>query len=123
MKMKKSFAVQLSLRFMFILTMAVILLSVSFLYVLRYFVQVSKSAEMKRAGAVLYEELKSCAPEEGDLILRTDGLPYYLTYIAYDVESEEVIATNDPFLPLLKDSKGKTLHYFRIHWKTSLRSK
>lgn len=112
MKMKKSFAVQLSLRFMFILTMAVILLSVSFLYVLRYFVQVSKSAEMKRAGAVLYEELKSCAPEEGDLILRTDGLPYYLTYIAYDVESEEVIATNDPFLPLLKDSRGKTLHYF-----------
>lgn len=112
MKMKKSFAVQLSLRFMFILTMAVILLSVSFLYVLRYFVQVSKSAEMKRAGAVLYEELKLCVPEEGDLILHTDGLPYYLTYIAYDVESEEVIATNDPFLPLLKDSRGKTLHYF-----------
>ena len=110
--MKKSFAVQLSLRFMFILTMAVILLSVSFLYVLRYFVQASKSAEMKRAGAELYEDLKSCSSGDDELILRTEELPYYLTYIAYDVESEQVIATNDLFLPLLKDTKGKTLHYF-----------
>ena len=110
--MKKSFAIQLSLKFMFILTMAVILLSVSFLYVLRYFVQVSKSAQMKRSGSVLYEGLKASFPGDDEIIVNTEELPYYLTYIIYDAESEDVIATNDPFLPLLNDSKGKTLHYF-----------
>ena len=97
---------------MFILTMAVILLSVSFLYVLRYFVHTSKTTEMKRAGAALCEELSAFLPSNGEIDLRPDALPYYLTYIAYDKESEEVIATNDPFLPCLKDTDGKAVHYF-----------
>ena len=99
--MKKSFAVQLSLRFMFILTMAVILLSLSFLYILRSFVQASQTAEMKKACKELYEKEFSM-----------DAFPYYFSFIAYDIESEEILATNDPFLPLLKDTNGKAVHHF-----------
>ncbi len=99
--MKKSFAVQLSLRFMFILTFAVILLSLSFLYILRSFVQASQTAEMKKACLDLYENE-----------FNMDAFPYYLSFIAYDIESQEIIATNDPFLPLLKDTEGKAVHHF-----------
>lgn len=99
--MKKSFAVQLSVRFMFILTMAVILLTLSFLYSLRYSVKASQTAELKKACTNLFENN-----------LSTDKLPYYLTYIAYKLESEEVISTNDPFLPALKPTNGKAVRYF-----------
>ena len=99
--MKKSFAVQLSVRFMFILTMAVILLTLSFLYSLRYSVKTSQTAELKKACTNLFENN-----------LSTDKLPYYLTYIAYKLESEEVISTNDPFLPALKPTNGKAVRYF-----------
>ncbi len=86
---------------MFILTMAVILLSLSFLYILRSFVQASQTAEMKKACKELYENEFSM-----------DAFPYYFSFIAYDIESEEVLATNDPFLPLLKDTNGKAVHHF-----------
>ncbi len=86
---------------MFILTMAVILLSLSFLYILRSFVQASQTAEMKKACKELYENEFSM-----------DAFPYYFSFIAYDIESEEILATNDPFLPLLKDTNGKAVHHF-----------
>ena len=50
--------------------------------------------------------------EEDDSFFLSSELPYYHTYIAYDSDTEEVLATNDPFLPLLKESGGKALHYF-----------
>ena len=86
---------------MFILTMAVILLSLSFLYILRSFVQASQTAEMKKACKELYENEFSM-----------DAFPYYFSFIAYDIESEEILATNDPFLPLLKDTNGKAVQHF-----------
>lgn len=99
--MKKSFAVQLSLRFMFILTFVVILLSVSFLYILRSVVNSSRVSEMRKVCMDLYEKE-----------FAQDAFPYYISFIAYDIETEEVIATNDPFLPLLKDTDGKAVHYY-----------
>ena len=39
-------------------------------------------------------------------------IPYFISYIVYDSDTEEILATNDPFLPLLKDTKGKTKRYF-----------
>ena len=50
--------------------------------------------------------------EGGDSFLLSSELPYYHTYIAYDSDTEEVLVTNDPFLPLLKETGGKALHYF-----------
>jgi len=118
--MKRSFAVKLSLRFMFILTTALLLLSLSFLYFVKSLVKASQTEELKKnQKAVLqaiensdYKNLGSDELEKENFQLIINDLPYYLTYIAYDKETEEILATNDPFLPLLKDSEGKARHYF-----------
>ena len=110
--MKRSFAVRLSLRFMFILTTAVILLSISFLYFVRSLVKQSQTDKLKESSLLISAELSEKLEEgEGDFLIAAQ-LPYYHTYIVYDSDTEEVLATNDPFLPLLKETGGKAIHYF-----------
>ena len=108
--MKRSFAVRLSLRFMFILTVSTILLSLSFLYCIRSLVKRNQTEMLMASENHIFEELYTL--EEDDSFLLSSELPYYHTYIAYDSDTEEVLATNDPFLPLLKESGGKAIHYF-----------
>ena len=120
--MKRSFAVRLSLRFMFILTVSTILLSLSFLYCIRSLVKRNQTEKLMASENHILEELtekwqNSQGPtqdmlEGGDSFLLSSELPYYHTYIAYDSDTEEVLVTNDPFLPLLKETGGKALHYF-----------
>ena len=108
--MKRSFAVRLSLRFMFILTVSTILLSLSFLYCIRSLVKRNQTEMLMASENHILEELDTL--QEDDSFLLSSELPYYHTYIAYDSDTEEVLATNDPFLPLLKESGGKAIHYF-----------
>ena len=119
--MKKSFAVRLSLRFMFILTISTILLSLSFLYCIRSLVKRNQTEMLRASENHLFEELKEKTQGaegveqdiwEDDNFFLSSELPYYHTYIAYDSDTEEVLATNDPFLPLLKESGGKAVHFF-----------
>ncbi len=98
--MIKSFAVRLSLRFMFLLTTSVLLLSLGFLLFVRSLVKANQTAQLKQAEKnISYNQ-------------NYDEIPYYITYIVYDVNTLEILDTNDPFLPLLKDSGGKALRYF-----------
>ena len=108
--MKRSFAVRLSLRFMFILTVSTILLSLSFLYCIRSLVKRNQTEMLMASENHILEELDTL--QEDDSFLLSSELPYYHTYIAYDSDTEEVLATNDPFLPLLKETGGKALHYY-----------
>lgn len=101
--MRKSFAVRLSLRFMFILTTAVFLLSMSFLLLVRSLVKANQTTQLKDAERTVFENVTK---------RRQVDIPYYMTYIVYDTKSENLLATNDPFLPLLKPSEGKALRYF-----------
>ena len=101
--MRKSFAVRLSLRFMFILTTAVFLLSLGFLLFVRYLVKVNQTAQLKAAEKSVFENV---------INENTVDIPYYMTYIVYNTKNENLLATNDPFLPLLKPSEGKALRYF-----------
>ena len=116
--MKNSFAVRLSIRFMFILTTSIILLAVSFLYAVRSLVMANQTAVLigseNQIVAELSENLSQLQSlsEDEELVLITSELPYYHTYIAYDSQTQEVLATNDPFLPLLKVTNGKSKHYF-----------
>ena len=120
--MKRSFAVRLSLRFMFILTVSTILLSLSFLYCIRSLVKRNQTEKLMASENHILEELTEKWQnsqgltqdmlEGGDSFLLSSELPYYHTYIAYDSDTEEVLVTNDPFLPLLKETGGKALHYF-----------
>ncbi len=118
--MKRSFAVRLSLRFMFILTTSTILLSLSFLYCIRSLVQRNQTEMLMESENHIFEELSEKLLgafaqdqlEEDEIFLLSSELPYYHTYIAYDSDTEDVLATNDPFLPLLRDTGGKAVHHF-----------
>ena len=116
-----SFAVRLSLGFMFVLTGSVILLTVSFLFFMRSLVRNSQEQGLENAAKGLYEAVFDVY-ESGDLGLdeknenqnavKIPELPYFMSYIVYDSDSEELILTNDPFLPLLKDTDGKAIRYY-----------
>ena len=118
--MKKSFAVRLSLRFMFILTISTILLSLSFLYCIRSLVKRNQTEMLMASEKHILEELSEKMSEgltqnmleDDENFFLSSELPYYHTYIAYDYDTEDVLATNDPFLPLLKDTDGKSIHYY-----------
>ena len=106
-KINRSFATRLSLRFMFILTGAVIMLALGFLFILRFMVRGNQVSGLKNAEAVVFKtfsESEGKSTEDGAFFLLPD-IPYFLTYIVYDPHTEEVLATNDPFLPLLKDTR------------------
>lgn len=128
--MRFSFAVRLSLRFMFILTVSVMLLSVFFLLFVRSLVQSGQTEELKSAERAvfsaisnsLYVNEQSAMAQGGtsggssrgnvqNTSVTVTDIPYFITYIAYYTEKKELIATNDPFLPFLEDSDGKTLRY------------
>ena len=116
-----SFAVRLSLRFMFILTTSVILLSLCILFFLRSLVRSNQKEGLVNAANGVYSVITRMY-ENGELIisenadeqrpLKIPELPYFISFIIYDTDTEEIIATNDPFLPLLKDTKGKAKRYF-----------
>ena len=61
--MKRSFAVRLSLRFMFILTTSVFLLSISFLYAVRSLVQANQTENLIESETQIVAELSESLPQ------------------------------------------------------------
>jgi signal transduction histidine kinase len=126
-KRKGSFATRLSLGFMFILTGAVIMLTLGFLFFLRSMVRGNQVAGLKNAEAIVYEAFneslknqtaakagdETAAEEDSDTLFLFPDIPYFLTYIIYNPQTEEVLATNDPFLPLLKDTRGRAVRFYK----------
>ena len=131
-KTRQSFAVRLSLRFMFILTFSILLLSVAFLIFVNSLVQSGQTEELKNAESVVFTAIKNAygdaaieevaastaltgsSDKESSLYgtaITIQDIPYYMTYIAYYADSGEIIATNDPFLPLLADTSGKAVRH------------
>ena len=122
-KTNHSFAIRLSLGFMFILTGAVIMLSLGFLFFLRSMVRGNQVAGLKNAEAIVFDafneslQKKSAAisgdESESETLFLFPDIPYFLTYIIYNPQTEEVLATNDPFLPLLKDTRGRAVRFYK----------
>lgn len=100
-----SVALRLALRFSLLVTVAVILLSVSFIGVLNLNVQNQKSEELSEAAYQVQNGLD--VNEDGEEIIDYEKfqLPYYVSFTAYKIDSETgdviTIGTNDPYLPLL----------------------
>lgn len=100
---------------MFILTTSIILLSVLLLFFVRSLVKANQTKELKKAENevfIIIEQLYNQNNLEDRDVFQIREIPYYLTYIVYNQENENILATNDPFLPLLEDSGGKAVHYF-----------
>ena len=114
MKYKKtSIAVNLSLRFMIVLASATILLCFLFFAVLDWF-----NKSQRNSALVSYTE-KAC-----DSIMQSEGfepvinLPYFISYVVFDLETKKVLSTNDPFLPCLKLNSGRPKLYFQKNYYT-----
>ena len=105
-KILKSFSIRLSLRFMLLISFVVILMSVFFVFVVNNFVKRNLALELNKAmsEAILAVNTNS----ETDL----HAVPYFLSYVVYEKETKRVIASNDPFLPLLQDTDGKAKKFF-----------
>ncbi|WP_296321726.1 HAMP domain-containing sensor histidine kinase [Treponema sp. UBA3813] len=114
----KSFSARLALRFMFTLTAAIMLLSLGFLFFTRSLVDKAQGLELKKAESAVFFALedfykgKNASRNLAGKLGAISEIPYYLTYIVYDAKNQNLIATNDPFLPFLPDSKGKVKHFF-----------
>ena len=126
----RSFAIRLSLRFMFVLMFAVMLLSLFFLVFTGSLVRAGQTSELRDAEAKVFAAVEVLAfsntmsaddsteksvmffSEDIAQNLIIDNIPYYLTYSVYIPEKSTVLATNDPFLPLLSETKGKAVRYF-----------
>ena len=107
---------------MFVMTIAVVLLSVSFLVFTRSLVTKNQNIELKMAEKIIFrklEEFRSLTEPEfnlGESLGSITGMPYYITYIIYDVQNRTLLATNDPFLPFLEDSQGKVRRFFQKNY-------
>ena len=108
-KSKQSFSVRLALRFTFLLTVAVILLSILFLFFVRSLVNANQTEELKNAEEKVFSAMAFSSVSG---YLSQDEIPYYVTYLVYDAKTQNTIATNDPFLPYLTVTNGKALRYF-----------
>ena len=121
MKKQMSFAVRLSLRFMFILTTSILVLSSSFLLFVRYLVHHNQAEGIKNAARGVthfiterYEagDFERADEQEAEGPYIIPNLPYFITFMVYDSDTQDILATNDPFLPLLKETKGKVRRHF-----------
>ena len=114
----KSFSARLALRFMFIMTGAVLLLSLCFLIFTRTLIYNEQGLELKNAENEIFRKLEKLSndpktvPRFGGTLGDIPKLPYYITYLIYDADNLLVLATNDPFLPFLEDSGGKAKKCF-----------
>lgn len=103
---------------MFVMTSAVVILSLSFLIFIRVLINKQQSLELQNAENEIFKKLElikndsNVIPKFGGNLGEIPKLPYYITYMIYDADSYRVISTNDPFLPFLEDSHGsvKRLH-------------
>ncbi|WP_407427827.1 sensor histidine kinase [Treponema sp.] len=94
---------------MFLLTMAVILLSLIFLYYTRSVIFSNQQNELRNAEAVVFNASQELILNDtpGKPLNLTQEIPYYITYLVYETGEYNLISTNDPFLPFLADSSGK----------------
>ena len=106
-KRSRSVAVQLAIKFTMIHTAAILLLSVAFTAILSFFSRRQQSNEIRQAARVIESSLQH--NRENDL--RLPALPYYITYLIYSDSKKSILSTNDPFLPVLPETNGKTKYF------------
>lgn len=106
MKKSKTFhsiSVSLSLKFTFILVIAIFFLSVAILATVALSIHNQRDQELKQAYADITVSLSE--DEIEDLHRGFPFIAYYITYLVYSTKKDAILATNDPFLPILPETK------------------
>lgn len=105
----KTLARQIALKFFFVIALLVLCLSLFLLTMVNWNSRRSKNNEIYAALEVIVS-----AVQKGDsLYVAESELPYYMTYTIYEENSQEIFATNDPFIPVLPLTKGKPVSYVK----------
>lgn len=91
---------------MLLLTASVLLISVLFVFVVNSFVKRNQVEELNKAvsEAILSVNTNS----QSDF----RSIPYFISFVIYEKNTKNVLASNDPFLPLLSDTDGKAKRFF-----------
>src|SRR5574344_1310842 len=114
----KSLANRIALKFSIVIAVFVIILSVLVVSLLRYGVRLRESKELYSAAEQIArlvlngDDMSSLAPSD------MQNVPYYLTYTVYNAQTNTVIATNDPFIPVLPVTGGKTKRWTQEEYYT-----
>ena len=109
MKQQSSVPIKLSVRITIAFSLSLALLLVIFTMIILQMVRSEKKQDIESSSEKIIQWVKSDGPEQvnpGYL-----QLPYYLSFIVYQAETENVYSTNDRFQPILPETDGKTKHY------------
>ena len=102
---------QLSLRFSLLFAVMIALFSAGIILLLRSGVRHQQNRELISAAQAIAEALRNARIQDIDA-----DLPYYITFSVYKSGSQDVIATNDPFLPLLPLTPRRAERYTAKHY-------
>ena len=110
----RSFALRLSLKFMFVLTMSVLLLSLVLLSYIRSVIFSNQTTELRNTEDFVFQSVQGNIASDTPIPPHNSikDIPYYMTYLVYQNENYMLVATNDPFLPFLEDSRGRAKTLF-----------
>lgn len=112
--LKNSISFRLSIGFMLIVTAVVLLLSFSFVFLLRYSITKHQKEDLYKASEVLEKNYILNPDFEPELL----SIPYYVLFSIYKNDDGTIIYSNDPFIPNLPDSNGHTKKYFQKDFYT-----
>ncbi len=105
----KSLAKKIALQFCSVIALLVISVSILILQLLRTNIRRQNDTEITRAIEIL-----SDAQQAGLSLYEAEiSLPYYITYTLYDENTQDITATNDPFIPILPESNEKFTFYHK----------
>lgn len=107
--LKNSISFRLSFRFMLIVAGIVLLLSFSFVFLLRYSISSRQKQDLYTTTDILVENFRSSENLEPELL----QIPYFISYLIYSTNDETTLFTNDPFIPKLPVTKNKAKSYFQ----------
>ena len=110
----KTLARKIAWRFFFVIALMVLCLSFFLLTMINWSARRSQNNEIYNALNII-----KTAVETGDSLYLAEGeLPYYITYSVYEEATQEMYATNDPFIPILPQHEAKPVKYVKENFYT-----
>lgn len=115
-----SAAARLAVRFSLLLAVIILVLSLSIIMLLKSDVRMQQNRELSLAMTQIASSVLS--GYKGDVgdedMILGEGLPYYIMFTVYKAGSGQIIETNDPFLPQLPLTSGRSVFYRQKNYFT-----
>jgi len=107
--MKKTLSFRLSIRFMTVVAAIVLLIATLFILTFRIFIRNKQNRLLYENAELICEEIEN----NNETYLELLPLDYFISYVIYEKASNKIMETNDPLLPKLDSTEGKTKKYFQ----------